>query len=368
MPGGEPLCLHVVGARPNFMKLGPVHRQLAALGLAQAVVHTGQHYDRELSGVFFEELDLPRPQVNLEVGSGSHAEQTAQVLSRLDPVLLQLKPAVVIVYGDVNSTLAAALVAVKHTVPVAHVEAGLRSGDWRMPEEINRIVTDRVSHLLFTPAREGDANLLREGVPPDRVHFVGNVMVDLVKAVQTRIAPEHVLGRFGVQSGAYLLATLHRPSNVDDPARLAFLLAELRSAADGIPVLFAVHPRTRERFLTFGLAPQAPIRVIQPLGYLETIGLLANADALVTDSGGLQVEASALGVPCVTLREVTEHEVTTCEGSNVLLGSAPGPGALAIALGRARERRGRVPSGWDGVAAKRIGAILHDFLRAGARF
>jgi UDP-N-acetylglucosamine 2-epimerase (non-hydrolysing) len=354
--------LHVVGARPNFMKAAPVHRALAALGVRQTLLHTGQHYDPAMSDAILTELGLPAPDVNLGVGSGSHAAQTAQVMIGIESQLDTLTPDLVLVYGDVNSTMAAALVAVKMGIAVAHVEAGLRSGDRSMPEEINRLVTDRLSRWLFTPSRDGDENLLREGVDAAQIHLVGNVMVDTLLRLLPVADGDRQLRAFALHNGAgarpFVLVTLHRPSNVDEPGMLARLMASLDRIAGSAPVIFPVHPRTRERMTRFGV-PDGRVTLTGPMTYLDFLGLQRHAAAVITDSGGIQEETTVLGVPCLTMRENTERPVTVAVGTNRLLGrdtAAMEREVTAILAGNGR--RGVIPELWDGHAAERIAAIL----------
>jgi UDP-N-acetylglucosamine 2-epimerase (non-hydrolysing) len=346
---GRPRLLHVVGARPNLPKLAPVHRAAARRGLDQIVVHTGQHYDDALSSAFFRDLDLPAPNVNLEVGSQSHAVQTAHVMERLEPVVVAERPDWVVVYGDVNSTVAAALVAAKLGVRSAHVEAGLRSGDRRMPEEINRIIADRLASLLLTPSRDADQVLRREGEPAEEIVFVGNVMIDsLLHALpRARAIPSP----WRAHHARPTVVTLHRPSNVDDAARLGALATALSRVAADRPVIFAAHPRTRERLRASGVMMPG-VSVIDPLGYVEMLALVDVAHAVITDSGGLQEETTVLGVPCFTVRETTERPVTVTEGTNTLVQDP----AHLVGLVRAAERRKNpcVPEGWDGRTAERI--------------
>jgi UDP-N-acetylglucosamine 2-epimerase (non-hydrolysing) len=351
--------LHVVGARPNFMKVGPVLRAARSAGLAQVLVHTGQHYDAAMSDAFFRDLDLPAPDINLEVGSGTHAEQTARIMLGFEPVLTTHQPDWVLVYGDVNSTAAAALVASKLRTRVAHVEAGLRSRDRAMPEELNRIVTDQLADLCLTPSRDADANLLAEGIPPERIRLVGNVMVDTLLFLREKARTLDMPARMEVAGGPYAFVTLHRPSNVDDPATLDQLLGALEDLGDRMPVIFAAHPRTRQRMAQFGgPAPNGSVRVTEPLGYLETVGLVERATLVLTDSGGLQEETTVLGVPCLTARANTERPVTVTEGTNRLVPSTrEGIRAAVAELLQAREQgrfRPTRPEGWDGRAAERI--------------
>jgi len=354
--------LHVVGARPNFMKIAPV---LAACsgrqGLDSVLVHTGQHYDEKMSAWFFEELGIPRPDVDLEVGSGSHAAQTALILQRFEPILLERRPDLVLVVGDVNSTLACALAAVKLGIAVAHVEAGLRSFDRQMPEEINRLATDAISDLLFVSEPSGVEHLAREGVPAERVHFVGNVMIDTLLAQREKARRSDVLERMGLEVGTYAALTLHRPSNVDTPEVLAGILQPIRELATTMPVVFPVHPRTRESLARFGLGPRAgeDLRLLEPLGYLDFVRLTAEARLVLTDSGGIQEETTVLRVPCVTLRENTERPVTVTHGTNRLAGSDPGRIRKAIAEALALDTSGiGAPPLWDGRAAVRIADVL----------
>ena len=347
--------LHIAGARPNFPKLAPVHRAIHAAAWQQTIVHTGQHYDEALSGQFFDELGIPEPDVNLEVGSASHAVQTARIMERVEPVLSTRQPDWVLVYGDVNSTVAAALVASKLGVRVAHVEAGLRSYDRTMPEEINRIVTDRLADLLLTPSRDASETLRAEGEPEEEIEFVGNVMIDTL----LRALPSARATGFRASLGltdAPIVVTLHRPSNVDDPARLAAVASALAALAETRPVVFPVHPRTRQRLDGSGIGV-GRVQLLDPIGYLSMLDLVQGAHAVVTDSGGLQEETTALGVPCFTLRPNTERPITVTEGTNTLV---PDPHDLAGRLANVGNGRheARVPEGWDGRAAERIVTAL----------
>jgi UDP-N-acetylglucosamine 2-epimerase (non-hydrolysing) len=347
--------LHVVGARPNFPKLAPVVRAGERAGFAQCVVHTGQHYDDALSASFFRDLQISPPDVNLEVGSLSHAVQVARVMERFEPVLEQQQPDFVVVYGDVNSTVAAALVASKLGVRVAHVEAGLRSYDRRMPEEINRIVTDRLADLLLAPSRDAVDTLRSEGEPDDEIVFVGNVMIDSLFFALPTARETRYRESLGIARDEAVIVTLHRPSNVDDPQKLAAIGDALRSIAERRPVVFAVHPRTAERLSAARISLGA-VRVLPPVRYLEMLDLIDGAGLVVTDSGGLQEETTALGVPCLTLRDNTERPITVTEGTNRLV---PDPAALVDAARSAtRPATLRRPDGWDGNAAERIVAAL----------
>lgn len=361
-PGSMIKVMHVAGARPNFMKVAPVMEALRQYPqVCQHLVHTGQHYDDRLSRTFFEELEIPRPDVNLGVGSGTHAAQTARVMQAFEPVCLERRPDVVVVVGDVNSTLACALVAAKLGIGVAHVEAGLRSFDWSMPEEINRVVTDRLSDLLFTTEPSANENLRREGVPPERIHFVGNVMIDTLLRHRARARALRMPDRLGLVPGRFALVTLHRPSNVDSPRTLAPIVAGLERVAAEVPVVFPVHPRTRgtlEAVLAAG--GRSSIRRLEPLGYLEFLGLMCDAGVVVTDSGGIQEETTVLGVPCLTVRPNTERPITIEQGTNRLVRAEPraiADAALAALEGERRDGR-RLPELWDGRAAERIARIL----------
>jgi UDP-N-acetylglucosamine 2-epimerase (non-hydrolysing) len=347
--------LHVVGARPNFPKLAPVYKCGRARGLEQIVVHTGQHYDDVLSDSFFRVLSLPQADHNLGVGSASHAVQTARIMERFEPLVVTHRPDWVVLYGDVNSTVAAALVSAKLGMKIAHVEAGLRSFDRGMPEEINRIVVDRLANLLLTPSSDASANLLAEGEPETEIAMVGNVMVDSLLATLPAARAEPTFHRLQVSHGAVVVVTLHRPSNVDQPDRLSAIMAALCEIAEEFPVIFPVHPRTRQRIVDAGMN-YGNIRLIEPLGYLQMVGLLDGARAVVTDSGGIQEESTILGVPCFTLRENTERPITISEGTNRLV---PDLRRLSEMV-RAATRRidAKRPSGWDGRAAERVIDVL----------
>jgi UDP-N-acetylglucosamine 2-epimerase (non-hydrolysing) len=374
-PSGLGPVVCVVGARPNFMKMAPILRALKANtpSLPALLVHTGQHYDRDMSDRLFDDLRLPRPDINLEVGSGSHAVQTAEVMRRFEPVLDEHRASCVLVVGDVNSTLACTLVAVKKNIPVAHVEAGLRSYDRAMPEEINRVLTDQVADLLYTTEASASDNLAREGVASERIRFVGNVMIDsLLYNRQMARSPQDTLKQAGIDPAliasdvGYGVVTLHRPSNVDQAATLEPLLAVLQEVSLRLPLVFAMHPRTRANIDKFGLQSYVAgdrIAVLPPQGYLEMLGLMAGARVVLSDSGGLQEEATALGVPCLTLRENTERPITVTHGTNTLVGrdvAAIRAGVAEILAGRGK--RGRMPELWDGRAAERIADDLAQWL------
>jgi UDP-N-acetylglucosamine 2-epimerase (non-hydrolysing) len=354
------LC--VVGARPNFMKMAPIMAALKAEGFAVTLVHTGQHYDAAMNDVVFEQLRLPVPDVNLEVGSASHAQQTGEVMKRIEPVLVEKKPDAILVVGDVNSTLAAALVAVKLGIRVVHVEAGLRSRDRTMPEEINRILTDQISDILFTTEREAQRNLAAEGIADDRIVFAGNVMIDSLRAnLAGAVSPSQSAGQ-ALGAKGYALVTLHRPSNVDDSNVLKRILGALGEIAARMPVIIPLHPRTAARVQEFGLGDflQAPGMVaLPPASYLAMLGLMESAALVLTDSGGIQEETTALGVPCLTLRENTERPITISEGTNSLVGTDPKAIRTAFTdVMTSGGKRGRIPEYWDGQAAKRIAAAL----------
>ena len=366
----------ICGARPNFMKVAAVVEAMARhLELEPVVVHTGQHYDDRLSRVMFEELRLPRPRINLEVGSGSHAQQTAAILSRFEPVLLAERPDLVLVVGDVNSTVACGLAAVKLGIPVGHVEAGLRSFDRSMPEEVNRVITDALSHLLFVSERSGLDNLRREGVPDDCLFFVGNLMIDTLRRHRDAAAASRILEQLGLEPGGYAVLTLHRPANVDDPRILGPLLAAVDALSARLPVVFPVHPRTRSRLTAVdmpGMGAPERWRLTEPLGYLDFLRLTSSARLLLTDSGGIQEEATVLEVPCLTLRPNTERPATLESGWNRLVGTDPAAVQAAAeeildsADPRAPGASG-VPERWDGRAGERLARVLVDLGVGGLR-
>jgi UDP-N-acetylglucosamine 2-epimerase (non-hydrolysing) len=357
--------INVVGARPNFMKVAPI---VAAMKrhereFTPLVVHTGQHYDAAMSDAFFRDLDLPQPDVYLGAGSGSHAAQTAAVMERFEPVVLREKPDWVLVVGDVNSTLACALVCVKLGVKVAHVEAGLRSRDRTMPEEINRILTDQIADLLFTPSADADENLRAEGIPQERIRLVGNIMIDSLYKHLERSRQSPIKDRLGLTDKSYAVLTLHRPSNVDDPAVFGRILEALEKISEQLPVIFPVHPRTRKTIAELGLDQRleriTELRLIDPLGYLEFLSLYSDARLVLTDSGGIQEETSVLGVPCLTLRENTERPITVTMGTNAVVGTDPEKiiSAAFVALNETDRRAVSIPL-WDGHTAERILAAL----------
>jgi len=362
----RPEILLVAGARPNFMKIAPIAAAVRADGrIRGTILHTGQHYDREMSDLFFEQLEIPEPEIRLGVGSASHARQTAEIMIRLEPVLLERRPAAVLVVGDVNSTIASALVAVKLGIPVAHVEAGLRSFDRSMPEEINRILTDAISRWLFVTEKSGLRHLSSEGIDESRIHFTGNVMIDTLTRCREKAAQLDSPRALGLTPNRYALMTLHRPSNVDEAKRLGAMLEPIRELSREMPVIFPVHPRTRTMLEEVRGNDTGDLRLLDPLGYLEFLGLMAGARLVLTDSGGIQEETTVLGVPCVTLRDNTERPVTLTEGTNHLAGTAPDSIRATIREALSADSDPRVPELWDGRAAERIVEILVRDLAGG---
>ncbi|GHJ50439.1 UDP-N-acetylglucosamine 2-epimerase (non-hydrolyzing) [Catellatospora sp. TT07R-123] len=351
------LVLHVTGARPNFPKAAPVLRALDALGVPQRLVHTGQHYDEKMSDVFFRQLGLPKPDMDLGVGSGTHAKQTAAIMVGLEELMEAERPAMVVVYGDVNSTVAAALVASKLGIAIAHVEAGLRSFDMTMPEEINRLVTDRLSDLLLCTSPDAIAHLGNEGVHPDKIYLVGNPMIDTLLANIHQFDADAARTEYDL-AGRYVVATLHRPGNVDDPADAAALVKAMHAVADQATVVLPLHPRGRGRLQAAGLFDHPNLKIIDPLGYVEFMGLVRGADAVVTDSGGVQEETTILGVPCLTLRPNTERPVTITHGTNQLVTRENLPQVFAEVLAAGRAETWPVPPLWDGKAGERIAAVI----------
>jgi len=356
--------LNIVGARPNLPKIGPLMREMGRHPQIEPIlVHTGQHYDEKLSDIFFRQMGIPAPHVNLEVGSGSHATQTAEILKRIEPVLIEQKPDLVLVVGDVNSTIAVSLAAVKLGIPVAHVEAGLRSFDRAMPEEINRILTDALAEYLFITEEDAAEHLLKEGRPKEAIFFVGNVMIDSLRHFLPIAQQSAIGGDLHLKNGAhggdpwkrFAVLTLHRPSNVDSLEKLTELLGAIDAVAQEIPVVFPVHPRTQQRMAQAGITHHPSLRVIPPVGYLDFLCLLSKATLVLTDSGGIQEETTALGVPCLTLRENTERPITISQGTNLLVGTDP---AKIVAAARevlaGKSKAGRIPPLWDGHAAERI--------------
>ena len=371
--GKKILC--VVGARPNLMKIAPVIRALKAGQdpFDVCLLHTGQHYDNAMNDQFFAALGIPRPNINLDVGSASHAVQTAEIMRRFEPVLEQEAPDAVLVVGDVNSTIACALVATKMGIKVIHVEAGLRSYDRGMPEEINRVLTDQISDILFTTERDAAANLQREGIGAERIHFVGNVMIDTLKSQLPHATPmSETLRQSGVSEAFlkgksdYGILTLHRPSNVDDVSILRSLITTAAKISETLPIIFPAHPRTRGRIESYGLMDlinAANIVLLPPQGYLEMLGLMKDARLTLTDSGGIQEETTALGVPCITLRHNTERPITVSEGTNTITGTDPQKIFAAVNnVLKTGGKSGKSPEFWDGNAAPRIAAVLHEWL------
>jgi UDP-N-acetylglucosamine 2-epimerase (non-hydrolysing) len=355
----------IAGARPNFMKIAPIARELARRRIPARLIHTGQHFDANMSDVFFQDLGMPKPDVMLGAGGGTHAQQTAAVLVGIEAELERARPALVLVVGDVTGTLAAALAAAKLGVPVVHVEAGLRSRDWTMPEEINRVLTDRLSDLLLIPSPDARENLLAEGIAGERIVFVGNVMIDSLRYAVDR--PTDVVARLQLEPQQYAVATIHRPSSVDTAPALRATLDALGALAARIPLIFPVHPRTVVRLNEFGLHAQAHaltgLRLIEPLGYNDFVTLFSRSRLVVTDSGGIQEETTALGIPCLTMRDSTERPITVTEGTNILVGSDRARVAAAVdAILAGRSQSGRVPEGWDGQAALRIVDALERFV------
>jgi UDP-N-acetylglucosamine 2-epimerase (non-hydrolysing) len=358
-----PRVIHLIAAaRPNFMKIAPLYHALSQEAWCRAaIVHTGQHYDYNMSESFFRDLKLPQPDFHLEVGSGSHAEQTGRVMIEYEKIAQRERPDWIVVAGDVNSTLACALVGTKLCIPVVHLEAGLRSGDRSMPEEINRLATDAIADVLWTPSADADANLLRENVPAEKIDRVGNFMIDSYEMLRDSIAAAKMVERLSLSARRYAVVTLHRPANVDNAESLASLVAQLSSASRSLPMVFALHPRTRKRLHEFGLMTHlescAAIQLTEPLSYIEFMNLVSNAAVVVTDSGGVQEETTYLGIPCLTLRDTTERPITIEEGSNRLVQVH----ALIDALGdvmNGRSKTGRRPTLWDGKAAERAVAAL----------
>ena len=357
----------VCGARPNFMKIAPIMRAFeAASNFKPLLVHTGQHYDENMSRLFFDDLRIPKPDINLEVGSASHAAQTAEIMKRFEPVVLDFKPDYVLVVGDVNSTIACGLVAVKLGAKLIHVEAGLRSFDWTMPEEINRILTDRISDLLFVTEQSGIDNLAKEGIDSNKVHFVGNVMIDTLMANRERAEKSDILTRLGLAKKSYAAITLHRPSNVDDLDKFAEIIDAFEEIQKDLKLVFPIHPRTKNNIKKSALKRQieamSNLLLTEPLGYLDFLHLMSNAALVITDSGGIQEETTILQIPCMTLRENTERPVTITEGTNCLVHIVTEDILKHYNEIKANnfEAKGRIPKYWDGEAAKRIAAIISE--------
>ncbi len=355
--------IHVVGARPNFMKAAPVWNAINKMtDFNQVLIHTGQHYDKLMSGIFFKELQMPAPDYNLNIGSDTHARQTAAIMIKFEELVNELKPDLVLVYGDVNSTVATAMVCSKLSIPIAHVEAGLRSFDRRMPEEINRLITDQLADLLFTPSKDGDANLIKEGIPESKIHFVGNVMIDTL----VRLLPKADIPNKFQNLNQYVLVTLHRPSNVDDARSLRSILHNLEMISKSIPVVFPVHPRTKKMITEndLNILNNINFHLIEPLGYLDFLGLMKRAVTVITDSGGIQEETTYLGVPCITVRENTERPITVSIGTNQLIGQDIDriPDLVSHAVNR-KKRSNVIPSLWDGKTSERIVETLIGYCK-----
>ena len=358
----------VAGARPNFMKIAPLMKALAGdPGFEAVLIHTGQHYDDNMSGQFFRDLGIPAPQYHLEVGSGSHAQQTAEIMRRIEPVLEELRPVAIVVVGDVNSTAAAAMVAKKLGIDVVHVEAGLRSFDRSMPEEINRIVTDSIADLFLVTEESGRANLLREGVAAERIHLVGNLMIDSLRQHLERARSSDIADKLGVRGKPYGVVTLHRPANVDDPAALAEILRALGVIAETLPLLWPVHPRTRARLAGGSISLPSGIRLLEPLGYLDFLSLEAGSSLVLTDSGGIQEETTVLGVDCLTLRENTERPVTIELGTNRLAGTKKATILAAWEEMKRSPQKEQIPPLWDGLAGERSREVLREFYKGKVR-
>lgn len=362
----RPIIL-VVGARPNFMKIAPLHAELSNRGIPQLLLHTGQHYDENMSKVFFEDLGMPEPDIYLGIGSGSHATQTAKVMVEFEQVCSENEPCMVVVVGDVNSTVACSLVCAKLWIPCAHVEAGLRSFDRQMPEEINRLVTDAIANILLTPSVDGDENLLAEGVSEERIKRVGNIMIDSLLNNIERAKKSTIIEELGINKEAYSVLTLHRPSNVDDPVAFAQIIDALEQIGERIQIVFPMHPRTRKRAEEFDLFERISkipnIVITGPSGYLDFIALMASSTLVLTDSGGLQEETTALGIPCITLRENTERPITITEGTNTIVGNDTEKiVSTAMDVLSHGGKKGRIPDLWDGQTAGRIADILLDYI------
>ncbi len=357
----------VAGARPNFMKIAPLMKAIVGDPDFEAIlIHTGQHYDDNMSGQFFRDLGIPAPQFHLEVGSGSHAQQTAEIMRRIEPVLEQVRPAAVVVVGDVNSTAAAAIVAKKLGIDVVHAEAGLRSFDRSMPEEINRIVTDSIADLFLVTEESGRANLLREGAAAERIHLVGNLMIDSLRQHLERARSSEIADKLGVRGKTYGVVTLHRPANVDDPAALAEILGALGVIAETLPLLWPVHPRTRARLESGDVILSPGIHLLEPLGYLDFLSLEAASSLVLTDSGGIQEETTVLGVKCLTLRDNTERPVTIELGTNRLAGTTKASILAAWQALQHSDRAAQIPPLWDGHAGERCRAVLRQHYLKGS--
>jgi UDP-N-acetylglucosamine 2-epimerase (non-hydrolysing) len=359
--------ISVVGARPNFMKVAPVHEAIRALGISAQLIHTGQHYDEAMSQVFFDELGMPKPDRNLQVGSASHAVQTARIMEAFETVVIEEKPDLVLVAGDVNSTIACTLVAVKLGIKTAHLEAGLRSFDREMPEEINRVLTDQICDLLLTPSKDGNEHLIAEGIPENRIVMVGNAMIDTLLTHTEKANSRKTYAQYGVPENGYGLVTLHRPSNVDSPDVLKRVLETLVSLSKDLPILFPVHPRTRKQISAFGfdsiVENKTGMHLFSPVGYLDFLSLQSQARMVLTDSGGIQEETTALGIPCLTLRENTERPITIDCGTNTLVGTDPELIRREFdTIMKTGGKAGRVPELWDGHTGERAARAIQECL------
>ena len=357
----------VVGARPNFMKIAPLYDELKSREIPVILLHTGQHYDENMSKIFFDELGMPKPDIYLGVGSASHAKQTAKIMIDFEEVCLKEKPIMVVVAGDVNSTIACALVASKLSIPVSHVEAGLRSFDMNMPEEINRILTDRISDLLFTPSPDANENLLKEGISAERIKLVGNIMIDSLLNHSKKSEKRNIHERFEIKRGEYALVTMHRPSNVDDEEVLTEIIGAIDVISENIPIIFPVHPRTTKMISEFGVENRInrnPNFVIkEPLGYLDFVALMKHAKVVVTDSGGLQEETTVLGIPCITIRKNTERPITVEQGTNTIVGNSKEKIIKEWKnILKTGGKKGRIPEMWDGKTAQRTAGEIIEYL------
>jgi UDP-N-acetylglucosamine 2-epimerase (non-hydrolysing) len=362
----------VAGARPNFMKIAPLHAEIEKRGIAQLLIHTGQHYDVNMSQVFFDDLGIPEPDIHMGIGSGSHASQTARIMIEFERICVEHDPCLVVVVGDVNSTLACAIVASKMHIPTAHVEAGLRSGDMKMPEEVNRLVTDALSEILLTPSRDANENLIKEGKDESNIYFVGNIMIDSLFNTLGRVKNSAILEELNLEAGDFGVLTLHRPSNVDDLQTFLGILSALEEIGEIVPLVFPVHPRTANRIEEFALSERVdsiPNAILtEPVGYLDFIALVSQCRIVITDSGGIQEETTALGIPCITLRENTERPITVTEGTNRVVGTDARAIVSAVKEGlEKQDEEVSVPEYWDGRTAMRIVDIIQSEIGAGKR-
>ncbi len=360
----------VAGARPNFMKIAPINREMRKRGIEQLLVHTGQHYDNNMSQVFFDDLGIPEPDIHMGVGSGSHAKQTAAIMVEFEKICVEHRPSLVVVVGDVNSTLACAIVASKMHIATAHVEAGLRSGDMAMPEEVNRLVTDAISDILLTPSRDADQNLLKEGRKEDDIYFVGNIMIDSLFETLVSVGKTSILSDLDLETEEFGVLTMHRPSNVDDRQKLLGILGALREICKSVRLVFPVHPRTSNKIVEFQLMSEFEdidnLTMIEPVGYLDFIALVSESKIVITDSGGIQEETTALGIPCITMRENTERPITVSQGTNRIVGTNPSSiiSEVNSSLNKSSEKP-TIPEYWDGKTAKRIVDVFETRMRRG---